>query len=460
MKIFVVFLIASISASVSFAQESTSTTLTLRTAVESAQRNYPSIRAAESGAAAGAAGADLARTTYLPRLDLVFQENRATRNNIFGLIFQQSVIPPISGPQLDTTTNQSTWGSSAGVLASWEPFDFGLRRAQVNAAEAQRSQAEANAALTRLDAATAAADAFLAALAADESVRAVGAAVARMETFLGAVRALAAQELRPGVDVSRAEAELAALRNQLIQAEQGAELARVRLSEAIGMPGAELRLDSGDLLAAAPPDTPATLDLTAHPMLRAQSAVIAATAARLDALKQSYAPRFNLQSALFARGSGARLDGTFDNRRGWYPDIGNWAVGITITFSAFDLFGLRAKQRIEAHQADAERARYDQAHQTLKAQQARARAMLAAAHRMTANTPAQVRASRETLDRINVRYEYGLATVPEVAEAQLLLARAEVEDAMARLGVWRALLAAARAEGDIGPFLDRTTGRR
>jgi len=44
---------------------------------------------------------------------------------------------------------------------------------------------------------------------------------------------------------------------------------------------------------------------------------------------------------------------------------------------------------------------------------------------------------------------------PEVAEAQRLLAQAEIDDAVARLGVWRALLAAAQARGDLAPFLDK-----
>jgi hypothetical protein len=41
----------------------------------------------------------------------------------------------------------------------------------------------------------------------------------------------------------------------------------------------------------------------------------------------------------------------------------------------------------------------------------------------------------------------------EVAEAQRLLTHAEIDDALARLGIWRGLLAVATAAGDIQPFL-------
>jgi len=52
------------------------------------------------------------------------------------------------------------------------------------------------------------------------------------------------------------------------------------------------------------------------------------------------------------------------------------------------------------------------------------------------------------------RYDAGLATIVEVADAQSLLAQAEVQDQLARVDVWRALLAAAVAQGDLNPFLD------
>src|SRR2546426_791114 len=78
----------------------------------------------------------------------------------------------------------------------------------------------------------------------------------------------------------------------------------------------------------------------------------------------------------------------------------------------------------------------DQVVQTLKAQDARARALLDAAWRMAENTPVQLNAAQETLTRAKARYEFGLTNVIEVAEAQRLLAQAEIDDAVARLSVW------------------------
>ena len=339
-----------VSPATAVAQDSQSQPLMLSAAVDLALGNYPSVRASRAQAAAAEASIDIARTAYLPRVDMVWQQNLATRNNVFGLLFPQSVVPAISGPQLDRESMRGAAGSAGGLLFSWEPFDFGLRRANVELALATRKQAGAGVEVTRLDVAFAAADAFLGVIANDQIVRAAQANVERMGVFAKAVRVLVDNELRPGVDASRANAELAAARNQLIQAQQDAEISQASLAEAIGQAGAPVMVDTGPLLTLPSPpslsstDTP---DFAAHPLARAQAASLETAQARERALDRSYFPRFNFQSAVFGRGTGARINGSFDNSNGWYPNTGNWAVGMTVTFPALDIFGLRARRRAE-----------------------------------------------------------------------------------------------------------------
>jgi outer membrane protein TolC len=51
------------------------------------------------------------------------------------------------------------------------------------------------------------------------------------------------------------------------------------------------------------------------------------------------------------------------------------------------------------------------------------------------------------------RYQAGLAAIVELADAQRLLTQAEIDDALARLGVWRGLLGIAAAAGNIQEIL-------
>ena len=55
-------------------------------------------------------------------------------------------------------------------------------------------------------------------------------------------------ELRPGADASRADAELAAARTLLIQAQQAVEIARVNVSQFVGLPPAQIAVAAPKLL--------------------------------------------------------------------------------------------------------------------------------------------------------------------------------------------------------------------
>src|SRR6476646_8849516 len=84
--------------------------LTLEQAVSQATAKYPAVEVSLERVSAAAAGINLARTSYLPRADFLGQLNRATHNNVFGLLLPQSVIPSMSGPVLGTNSLSSVWG--------------------------------------------------------------------------------------------------------------------------------------------------------------------------------------------------------------------------------------------------------------------------------------------------------------------------------------------------------------
>lgn len=433
------------------------TALTLPDAVARASKNYPAVQASLEQSAAVAAGVDVARAAYLPRADILAQVNRATRNSVFGLLLPQSVIPSISGPVLGTNDLTTVWGSAAGLLISWQPFDFGVRKANVDTARAAAKRAEAGRSVTGLQVGVAAADAFLTALAAEQRVAASRAGVERARVFHEVVAAQVRAGLRPGADEARTRADLAAAEIRLIGDEGTVAAARAAVAQWTGEP-ANSPLAAGPLRSAAP-EPAAAPALGEHPIARAQSFTIEEAKARERAVARSYYPRFTLQGASYARGTGARVNGEAGGRlTGLAPDTRNWAIGMTVTFAAFDLPALRAQERAEAHRESAERAQYKRVVRDLEAEAAKAQAQVEAARRVAQNTPVQLDAARSAELQASARYNAGLGTVLEVAEAQRLLTQAETDDGLARLAVWRAFLGLAAAEGDLEPFL-KAAGR-
>jgi outer membrane protein len=428
--------------------------MTLQQTIQYAIDNYPAIRASMARLSAQQSGVDLAQTAYLPRLDWSIQVNRATRNNVSGLLIPGTLNPPISGPVSDTTSSSAIWGSANALLLSWEAFDFGFRGASVNLAQTLVARATAGAQLTRLEVGVGTAEVFLRLAAAQETVRAARANLERQQVFADSVAVLVKNQLRPGADDSRAQAELAAARILLIQAEQAEQIARASLAQWLGVAPAAVQITGGPLLAMAPTPPAAAPTPAAHPLAETQMATVESSRALQNVLGHAYFPRINFQTAYSLRGTGATANGTtLGGSQGLGFDTPNWALGLTATFPLFDWFSLRERQRIEAHTERAEVATYDRVVQQLTAQSEQARVEMDGARRVAENTPIQLASARVLEQQSRARYDAGLATIIEVADSQRLLLQSEVGDAVARLGVWRALLADAAARGDISELL-------
>jgi outer membrane protein len=428
--------------------------ITLVQSVEVALNNYPSVMVSQEQLNIAAAGIQLARTAYLPRVDALAQVNRATRNNVFGLLLPQSIIPAISGPVLGGSNFGTVWGSAIGTLVSWEPFDFGSRQANIAVATAARTRSEATLERTRFEVAVATADAYITMVAAQEMVHTAQAALERTEVISRTIHALANAQLRPGADASRAEAEVAAARTQLIQSQQAVEVARANLSQFVGMEPSQIAISAPQLLELPPERGVPLFDAGANPIAREQNAVLEQSKANLRVLERSYFPRFYLQGSAYARGTGAETDGNrLGGINGLAPNFQNYALGFTVTFPLFDHFSIQAREAGQAATIRAETARYRQIAANIKSQWYAAVAAAAGARKVAANTPAQVSAARSAVDQATARYQSGLGNIDEVAEAQRLLAQSEIDDALARLGVWRSQLAVSAAAGDIQPLL-------
>lgn len=430
---------------------------TLPEVVRLATDRYPGIRVPVEQMAAAAASIRLARAAYLPRLDFSAQANRATHNNVFGMLLPPAAVPGISGPVLGTNSPASVWGSAVGLQVSWEPFDFGLRQAHVDLAEAARKRAEMTAGRTRFEVARAAADAFLTVIAAERTAVAAEAGVHRAKVLEDSVAALVKAQLRPGADLSRARAESAAAQTALIQAQQAIAVSRAALSQFVGGKPEQIIAQAGRLLEfPSLPELPAS-PAPQHPALTQQEAVVEEAQASKRVLDKSYYPKFTVTGATYARGTGAIPDGTrLGGVSGLGPNIHNWGVAFGVTFPVMEWPALKARKEAAVHLERAEAARYEQAKQDLASALAKARAELEGAVHISRVTPVKLQAARDAERQAAARYQAGLGVLIEVADAQRLVTLAEIEDAIARLNVWRAWLNVAAAEGDLEPFLKQS----
>lgn len=440
--------------SVTHAQQA-DTGLTLDAAVKDAAKNYPAIRISQEELNAASAKIQLARTAYLPRVDATAQFNRGTRNNIFGSVLPQGVIPSMSGPVIGTNNGGSVWGSATGVLINWQPFDFGTRSANVLAAQAGRDRAYAATLRTQLEVEAACADAYLSVIASLQTRRAAQTAVENWETLRKSIHALTAAELRPGADESRVNAEKAAAANQLALAQEAVDSSFAMLQK-FQSSAATLPMSDQTVLNKIPEAVGDTnvFSVNSNPLMREQRAATTENEAELKALQRSWAPQFNFEGSVYARGTGAQTNGQrLSGANGLAPNVGNYVAGVNITFPVMDFASIHARAAAQASLTRAAKASEDLTIRDLHEQFEQAVAELRATETIAQNTPVQLQAAQVSFDQSSARYKAGLVPIDDVAQAQRLLVQAGIDNSIARLNVWRAFLKLQYIRGDLQPFL-------
>jgi outer membrane protein TolC len=389
-------------------------------------------------------------------VDGIAQFNRATRNNVFGALLPQSIVPSMSGPVIDSNNGGSVWGSATGLLVNWQPFDFGLRHANVLSAVAAKDKAEATARRAQLEVSTAAADAYLTVVVAGQTQQAAQAAVDNWETLRQSVHALTSAQLRPGADESRIDAEKAVAQTQLALAQEAVEMSRATLTKFLVRADGGAELASSQVLARLPAtaDDATPFQPAANPIIAEQEASVTQSAAQLHATERSWVPQFNLEAAGYGRGSGAGLNGErLSGANGLAPNIGNYAVGVNITFPFMDFASIHAREASQASTLVAAQAQEQLAGRELQEQFAQAEAALRATRAIAENTPIALSSAQTSFAQANARYKAGLSPIDDLAQAQRLLVQAKIDDSIARLNVWRAFLHLQAIRGDLQPFL-------
>jgi len=434
-------------------------TFTLEQAVDYALQNYPAVRASLERVSAARGGVTVAQAQYLPQLNGVYQDSRATQNQVPGIWLATPITPTVEGP-IGPSSGQSFWGSQAAALLSWEPLDFGLRSARVGQARSVEAKSQADLALTQLQVASAVGNYFLLAVANRQTVIAAQANLDRWQEFNKSIHVLVDNQLRAGADASRADAELARAKIQLYQSQQAERVALDTLAALMGTAGSEIKLDSGRLLDPSPAGSLPDVSASEHPLARDQMADVRQIQTEEKVLQQTDFPRLFLQGEVFGRGSEVPNNGTIiGNWNGLAPARGNWVTGITIMFP--DVFGfkaLSAEKQISKANEQSQKAHYDQAIQDLSGEIQAARDQLKAAQLVAQETPIELAAARQSETQSRARYESSLATLVEVADAENLLAQAEMNDSIARLNVWHGLFAVASAQGNLQDFLQVLRG--
>ena len=376
-----------------------SVTWSLSDVTSTALKNHPLILQADADVAAAVARKGQAQSAWYPSVNL---STGYTRLRAFSPAANQFL----------TTPNEFARGD-----LNWMLYDFGRTGASVDRADANAAVSRENAATTREDVAFVATVAFYNVLRAEKTLEFQRENLRQQESLYRQASAFYEAGVRAKIDVVRAEANLYDARAQVSQAENGLRVARITLLQRIGVDG-----PAGFQLTGTLPEfsLPGTLqDWVAEaernrPELRALVEKERAATESLRLARAGYLP-FLVGTAGYGYGAEEA------------PLQENYGLAVTLNYPLFSGFQTREQTKEALATISSTQYEFIETKRRVRLQvEVSAYSVQEAQERLSARKK-QRDASEENLRLATARYEVGAGDIIEMTDAQAQVVRSETD---------------------------------
>lgn len=434
--------------------------ITLSEAIDSAIKNYPSIKAKKAERTASEFALKAAQTEgRIPDVIIQDQYQFATNNSLAGATFpMQGAFPAVSGGIRSNNIYQPVWGSLTDIQVNWQAFTFGKVKANIDVAQKALIRQEYDYENELFQHQVKVADAYLSLLVFQKTVRIQEVNLQRAITFREVTNAKVISGLRAGIDSSFASAEVSKAKLLLLQSQQNERTQRIRLNELMGVSNGNFQADSMQFFQKLPLISQEKADVFQNPILKVFNAQIDFSKARSIAIRKSYYPSIILNASVWGRGSGVNNGKDSYSSKitdGLGYQVGNYLLGVGISWNLTPIYRIRHEVSAELQRAEQFQQLLNQQELRLSSQNANANIQIELAIQQAREAPIQTMAAQGAYQQATARYDSGLATLLEVSQAFLLLNRAEVDQSIATNNVWRALLLKAASIGNLSIFLSQ-----
>jgi outer membrane protein TolC len=430
--------------------------MTLAEAIAYANQHQPAIRAALARITARMAEAEIPSAQWKPTVGVTAQLFGYTANNTTGTYVAPAFldIPRIGATKSTGDVSPQSLRPYASTLVgagiSQELFDFGRIGAQRAAAdelvEAEKHRADAE----RLDVGFGVEESFYSVFAAKNVLTASNAALAAALAHYNYVKAGVRAQLRPPIDLFRAEADRARYCLGVTRAVGGLAVAQSVLAAAIGAPDQAVDVSGEEPQARDLPTLQQALQLAqSHdPALAQAIAQLKAAEENTKAIGAELRPDLSATATLSGRAGGAPpsspTSGDPASFDGWVPYIPNWDVGLILSWPLYD--GTIAARRDAAHALEAVRqGEIDIAREQESALVRQAYVQVQVARNALVPLEQAFVAADNNYKQASTRYDAGLGNAVEVADALALRTDADIERTLGRFELARARAAFGRA---------------
>jgi len=393
--------------------------LTLDQAIALALQSHPSILAARGTARVQEARVGETKSDFYPHLDITSSYRRATAN--FAPSSQTGSSLNEIGASQPSNSNQAFNNYSASLSLQQRIFDFGKTGAAVEAARESLLASRYDIEATRGNVVLNVKIAYFGLLGARHLVRVNEETVQQFEQHLQQAQGFYNIGTRPKFDVTKAEVDLTNARLNLIQSRNAAEVARITLANAIGLPDRPI----GDL----------------EELLDFKKVEISEAEAQEEALRRR--PEL-LSSAANRRAGEASIrsaqrnffpvlsgiaDYTYKGQQ--FPLVWNWDVGLNLSFPLFSGYLLKSQLAEARANLTTIEANQESLRQNILLEVRQSYLNLVEAGERVRLSELVVRQAEENLALANGRFQAGVATSVERTDAQVSLTNAKTSQIQA-----------------------------
>jgi len=310
----------------------------LQALVALAEKYTPSIRQSEAFANAATANVTIVKHEALPFVKFNAQASLGSANSVNGNYFPMGIVPSTSGSIDESQTFQPVVGDLAVVYSEYDFYNFGLTKARNHVAEAEAALGKAALARDKYQLKINLAKLYFDILTYQNLQEIDEHNVDRYNTITTIIQALTHAGIKPGSDLSQANAELAnaniALNKTKTQLQESLEAMSAYTGVSVDSLNINSRiLDSSSVYNNLAYDTMETN----NPILNYYKSNNDFLATNAVLLKKSYLPKFTLISSFWGRAGS--LDKNLDYNA-LYTGLGfqrfNYAVGIAFVYDFMD----------------------------------------------------------------------------------------------------------------------------
>lgn len=393
----------------------------------------------------------------LPDLNLIYQANVGSNNNVPGPYFGFGLVPT-NNAGIRADSDYSATATNLGIAAfQWEFFNFGRYGAQDDLAEAARITQTERFGKKRYDVRSYAINHYLHLIRYQELREIQTQSVQRTEDIRQSIWALVKSGIRAGVDTSLADAEISRARLRGIEMDNIRNQHQIALAAMTGLDPSQIQTDSNmvyRLSNSIPRDKGKDENQAIHPWIAYRQAKLKQEEQRAVLINKSFRPKLFLSAALWGRAASVNYLGNYESlSRGIGLQRGNYLVGVGISYNIFDITRKSTQKNVQHAQVQQETMQLREAEVQLNAHKQRARADVAIAQRRLDELPRQVNAARAAYSQKFALYKNGLTDIVDVNIAQNLLYEAEHNSIDAKFGYYQALWRQAVAENQLDQFI-------